>query len=528
MTVQATVAVRNRQAPYAAVKPNFYRDLLNDAKQMQVILQDTGKRRAWQTNVERVILHIILDLQAKGEFGENVKLTKADVKDPESVRKAMEENRSRELHQDQHIENRKITGKLFIDLVRELWEKFELLHANLADVAATDTKLRVDCQKRIYGYEYKELLERRNFELKEAFLKKTCGLWPDYARDINAVVLFGTNFGEIIRPTSTTDLCDQYSILPAGKDYIVIEVPFLAQLYTKNAFEDNQRQLTSSGKLWHRSKHMFEPCPPTEASTHGPSHCMCERIQEFFQKGAKVGPIRYPGELGSCGAVIFGHNPRTLRWSHRVRSSVGILLHDKLRRRNEADNPVQGTHGTHITNLSTRHSSTVVMDSDLMTLATLESRNGETKLISNSSTAVNPSKNPHMAMERVSHAPRPTHSQLPTRLSYRDVVVSNLNSPLVHTSLYRNSRIGAYAESSFETYPLNRNSLSAQETSTAEHILSREEYPNIQKSRFSSSQKSSSGQAHLCTPSAPKLISNTSQSHHLRRTRPFGAIRDGI
>jgi hypothetical protein len=320
-TGTAAFSIGRYNGPFSAEKSNYYLDVLNDAKQIHVILQDMEQRRAWQTDAERAILHIILHRHTMGAYvidGEIVKFRTADADAPGSIRQAMVENADIVVAHDQHMTKRIVKTKVFRDLVEELYAVFEGLDANARNEAIAGIELKMDWKKRIQGYEYMDLVHRKHsVQLKEAQLRKTCGQWPDYARDINAVVLFGTNFGEVFQPTQTISLCRPFRTVPKGKDYLAVEVSILRKLYSEHGSLKDRKQITATGTRWHRSNQLFEPCPRGKARGKGP--CKCERIQEFVPKRS-LWPVRLPGPLGRSGAVIFGQG--TSRWVSQLTRSL--------------------------------------------------------------------------------------------------------------------------------------------------------------------------------------------------------------
>ena len=324
----ATVSFGRHNGLYTAERPNYYLDLLDDAKQIHVILQDMTERRAWQTNGESAILQIILHRHAMGKYtigGKLVNLSKASIGDASSIRRAMVQNANIEVARDQHMKEDTIRTKLFREVVGEFYAILEGLEGHSEEVATAGIELRMDWRRRISGYEYMELFHRKHrLQSKEVALHKTCGRWPDYARDINAVILFGTEFGEVLQSTQTIDLCGKFKAVPKNRDYLAAKVSSLKTLYSENGSLTDQKQVTATGLQWNRSKHLFEPCPPAETESKGliSNLCYCERIQEFVPKGA-IGSIRHPGRLPDHGAVIFGRG--TSSWLNGLGKSLSYV-----------------------------------------------------------------------------------------------------------------------------------------------------------------------------------------------------------
>jgi len=346
-TGQANFTFGKHSGSYTADKPNYYSDVLDDAKQIHVILQDTEHRRAWQTDGERAILNLILHRHAKGAYtieNKAIELVPADSKVSSSVRSAMLQNANLVVTQDYHMEKREVNTKLFKDVVGDLYARLEGLEANAETVELAGIELKLDGRRRIQGYEYMDLVQKkRKMLIKEAELRRTCGQWPEFAREIGAVILFGSNFGEVLQPAQSFKLCPTFRTVPQGKDYLVVETSTLQMLFSEQGSKETQQQLTAAGTQWHRSTHLFEACPPMGRGNTGV--CQCERIQEFIPKNA-FGRIRAPGRLENSGAVIFGHG--SSRWPREIANSWMSLKNSLKREETQLPRQTQ-TSGSTIT-----------------------------------------------------------------------------------------------------------------------------------------------------------------------------------
>jgi hypothetical protein len=306
-TATATFALGKNDGLYSSKKSKFYEDLLDDARQIHVVLQNTGDRCAWQTDAETIILHVVLHRHALKKFtvdGKVVNISAAEAQVPGSVRCAMLRNADTVVMRGRHMETTAVTDKLFKDIVGELFTMIEGLQANAEKVAETGIQLKLDWTRRVQGWEYMDLVQKKlKLELREIELGKTCGYWHKFAHDINAVVLFGTGFREVFQPKDTSKLCQAFRKAPKDKHYLVVGISTLRTLYWENNSSTDQTRLTSTGIRWQRAAHVFEPCPQANKNTKG--SCTCERIQEFTPPRA-LGKVRSPGRLEGDGAVIFG------------------------------------------------------------------------------------------------------------------------------------------------------------------------------------------------------------------------------
>ena len=174
-------------------------------------------------------------------------------------------------------------------------------------------------QKILHGWELRAIAdEDRLLKLKTKTLKKTAGRWYDLVEDVDAVVLFASGLGDIIKPKSeSAGLCRKWESLPKGKDYLAVCVPMLESFYEKAGHRQDHQYLTSAKLQWHRGSMLFEQCVNA-----GSRRCNCDRLQQVHRDTHKLfGHRTLPGSLEASGCVIFGqgHLPRKL---HRKRKKA--------------------------------------------------------------------------------------------------------------------------------------------------------------------------------------------------------------
>jgi len=146
--------------------------------------------------------------------------------------------------------------------------------------------------------------DRSPFRLKETYLEKSSGGWIDLAQDIDAIVLFGSGFEDIIKAKeeSTAGLCHIWKTVPKGKDYLTVSVPLINQLYERAGSKLTRKYLTSTHLQWHRGGQLWEPCRSSR-----PFSCTCIRLQQVVSESCtRFGSVLDPGALEENGAVIFG------------------------------------------------------------------------------------------------------------------------------------------------------------------------------------------------------------------------------
>jgi len=143
--------------------------------------------------------------------------------------------------------------------------------------------------------------------------------WVDLIKEKRVVVLFGNQFGEILRPAPSNHLCTYWSTLPASEYYLGA---CIADLKYMRGVKEDPRELPlklSESIFWH---------PPTCATLFGPCWCrdQCHTAQsgrvQLLSSGSS--PHGYPfdrGQLWDTGAVVFGYI-KGLRWFNRPETAT--------------------------------------------------------------------------------------------------------------------------------------------------------------------------------------------------------------
>ena len=175
----------------------------------------------------------------------------------------------------------------------------------------------------LLGYEYRAIVDDRPpLRRKQTPIAKTSGGWPALLRDIDALFLFGSGFGDVIRPVGNDDhlaLCKKWCQMPQGKDYLGATVEILEDLYDIAGSKFDRKYLTSFGLQWHgRGAMLFEACREP-----GQPRCTCNRLQDIISSKA-IGRVTYPGPLPSQGAVIFGKSQITSETRSPIINTSGM------------------------------------------------------------------------------------------------------------------------------------------------------------------------------------------------------------
>ncbi|KAG9499478.1 hypothetical protein J7337_007934 [Fusarium musae] len=255
---------------FRSLRPDDYETLLDDAKETQVILHDTTHQRAFQTNAEDLILNILLHRQSLRLSGQSRNPTEKNAVDiihgadisrqKTSTRAAMLNNAEKVLSFRTSMSNTKKEENRFKYEVKLLYSMVDGLWAQSYAGDSTAVKLGVKLGQNVTGWEYMDVVNNVKVILpKSVDLEKSCGRWNDYAEDIQALVLFGGDFGDILTPGSSK-LCLNYKCLPRDKCYLGVRVDALQWLFDRQGSLQDQKKLSPSGLTLQGSQDLFRPC----------------------------------------------------------------------------------------------------------------------------------------------------------------------------------------------------------------------------------------------------------------------------
>lgn len=285
-----------------------YQRIVQCAARSPVLLYDSCEKRAWLVPSSAVILHIAKTRHYRNPYmndGKKITFPSADpsTSNHEAAEKVLLEQAPFKLCAQDDLGNQDYYLR---DLVQDIWSYLEsLLDKNVKKEATSNPEVRGTMRDILRGWEFMDLVDDRSpFRLKETYIEKSSGGWTDLARDIDAVVLFGSGFEDIIKPNeeSMAGLCHVWKSVPKGKDYLTASVPMMNQLYEQAGSKLTRKHLTSTHLRWHHGGQLWERCESTK-----PFSCSCNRLQQVVSEySTKFGSVSDPGPLEENGAVIFG------------------------------------------------------------------------------------------------------------------------------------------------------------------------------------------------------------------------------
>ncbi|KAK7598481.1 hypothetical protein V3481_000107 [Fusarium oxysporum f. sp. vasinfectum] len=307
ITAEVTVGKKDG---YRCQRPDDYDALLEDAKNTHIILYDTEQRRATQTNAEDLILHVLHHQRNKkgkdthpdtSYQGQDIGFAHPDRR-VTSTREVMLRNAERVFCHRRPFSSSELEPCLFK-------HEFKSLHATIDGLWAQDyvnqkshaMKLSLSLNPSISGWEYMDLVEpRRWMPPKSANLSNKCGRWNEYARGIQALIFFGSGFGDILSAASPPNVCPALTSVPKGHFCLGIRVDTLERLFTVQGSLKDQARLTANGLTLSGSDDLFKANDETAGQRCGP-----RRLVQFIKPGLTRGEhTSLP--LETNGAFIIG------------------------------------------------------------------------------------------------------------------------------------------------------------------------------------------------------------------------------
>ena len=290
-----------------------FQRIVQCAEKTPVVLYDLKDRRAWLVPALDVILHIVHTRHHSAPYTtkeEKVELTPVNPKRGRgAAAEAVAANEMRKLYERDVAAEKDYYYK---DAILDIWSQMErLMEKDDSIEAGPGLALHGTMQSKCHGWEYMSLVNEKNYRRKEATIAKSSGGWVDLVNDIDALVLFATGFGDVIRPVSGLErLCPQWRILPKSKDYLAAGVPIMELLYSEAGSRLSRKHLSTTHLQWHRRSTLFEQCEYT-----GPGRCECDRTQQIYHDSLlrTFGRVRPPGKLEENGCVLFGQVHHSLK-----------------------------------------------------------------------------------------------------------------------------------------------------------------------------------------------------------------------
>ncbi|KAL1631838.1 hypothetical protein SLS56_004200 [Neofusicoccum ribis] len=310
ISISGSLAKGIREKPIFLELP-AYRVHINYARQMDFVLYDTASHRGWLVDGASALLHIARTQVVSSPFGDDPSLF--DIAkfhypntegDPDAAKKALLDlanqkllilKESKSFSQEETIDTDEGPGEMnkptkdwyFKDLVTQTWQVLEHIHDRQVDTSSAIVEVKPPHQHKLEGFEFMDIVNAKPV-LKPRFLNlRSNGVaWLKFIRQIDAVVLFGENFGDLYQPAKAANtLCNVWKNVPQGQEYLVAPISLLKEVKEQRRREGDQNKgpaEIAKGFSWSASAHAFAACQAHSREwDQKPTHAI---VQKFTSK----------------------------------------------------------------------------------------------------------------------------------------------------------------------------------------------------------------------------------------------------
>ena len=272
--------------------------MLNEAIERPVMLYDTATQRAWLVPTISAIL-LMVRVHVREDPSLLAKLPPA-TPSWDAAQEAMAVIRAKEgekLRQEVGERNQRSVTDLLSYLVASIDSKVEK-----TELAKYDHMTSITMESRkVYGWELLDIAKERRVKRKQTRCSASWTMLTD-----EVLVLFGRDFGEIIRPAADTSICTAWNPLPAKKQYMTATIKCL-QDWSRSKWGASDIQGPCLKILdeayWEAEAYLFDNCSGRGASSR-PGDCQCMKKPQHISKHAPSSSQTIP--LPTKGGVVFG------------------------------------------------------------------------------------------------------------------------------------------------------------------------------------------------------------------------------
>jgi hypothetical protein len=280
-----------------------YQKKLDVAKTFPIILFDTRKeiRRGWLVSASSVMLHLVHVFLHKKRVRRNEICATAASDGALAAEDGMRSKRRLVMSQQTaHPMAEPIEKYILEDLVSRFWA--ELCSRKEKEAGNTNeiANAMILNSSVLHGWEFMDIV---NSELDVRRKELKCSqAWTTLTKDV--LVLFGQDFGNVIRPGRDVHVCEAWYPIPCGQDYLTASLPCLQQLSEKRGTGRSCKYLRlTNDECWVPEAGLFEDCGDCTCCAQDPQKECPKRPQKLSNR--KPSEVRNV-EIPSGGAITFG------------------------------------------------------------------------------------------------------------------------------------------------------------------------------------------------------------------------------
>lgn len=199
------------------------------------------------------------------------------------------------------------------DRIEDVYEILEQIMSHQADVFTQDGigfRIKYTLRRQLEGFDFMDVATDEDPLWPRVTTINSRGRgWIDLTRALHAITLFGTGFGELIRPSQGLDTCSNCLTnvgVPKGEDYLAVCTSDLQEIMEKRGSRNTSPWRLVNEIYWHTPDKAFEHCQCEKSSAK--KHDRIQVILPASLPGFWRRGFRSPGDLPKQGAVLFGHS----------------------------------------------------------------------------------------------------------------------------------------------------------------------------------------------------------------------------
>lgn len=331
-------AINVKEKPFWLERENDYPSLLKWISLQPIIFYDTSHRRAWLVDGASALLHLV---RVSLHLDENDAESTFDwIFDPSKLHGDWSAFAGRHaalrtlknwdnLNVKLYVTSQKVVGgEIKTDYatletrVLKIMHSLEILIDRQFKVASQDGLVipqAFDTQRTVVGFDTLDILNPLGPILPRIQQLNASGYgWRDLVSPMGITTIFGSDFGDLIRPGEPSSLCPNWRSLPSGSDYLAASHSTLKMLH--------ERRLTrmwpglaigevTEKIIWLSANQFSGPCNCLASRDHQAGH-ICQLSPVQYLMSTKLRNLRSASRsmtpvdisrISPEGAVIFGY-----------------------------------------------------------------------------------------------------------------------------------------------------------------------------------------------------------------------------
>ncbi|KAF7555660.1 hypothetical protein G7Z17_g1968 [Cylindrodendrum hubeiense] len=297
-----TLGNKDKGTPYGR---GYVERLIWLAEETWVVLYDVKDSRGWLVDGASALLHLLrLSLKFEQSSRTRRHLYRLQMREYENVPE-LSEHRAINVLENKENRYQTLWGETmtFEDRVDDIYSTLELV--------LEDQKKSNEDHETFRGYLFLDVAQNKyHIRRCKRNLSPERSTWQHLTRGVNAAVLFGSGFGELIKPEGTEGLCKSWATVPRGMDYLTVHAADLERVLRDIGDRTQTPWRLVDGVHWYAPDTTFGECSCQVGTSEG----QCEPVQVLLPEAVvkKRAPLTLTGPRGLSdgGAVIFGYNSR--------------------------------------------------------------------------------------------------------------------------------------------------------------------------------------------------------------------------